>query len=194
MPINLPKLIKHISGLDPSDVLGRLGLVSFIPILNHNLKLIPMTFTLEQFDNGKQFIQIPNEMVENQIGDTEQRLKCKLDNEVVFLSQLTEKEDGHYINIGEKISESLNIKPGENLSVSITEEIKEFSFQMPQELAKVLEFLPDIKLIFENLTEGRKRTYMQLIHMTETTSMKKERSSLIAQQLKMDTFNPWEII
>ncbi len=154
-----------------------------------------MTYTLQQSEDGNQFINIPEDVINNRIGnDTSQRVKCELNDKISFLSNLSIKEDGHFIRIGEKISESLNVHPGDNLSVILTREIKSFHFPMPDILSEVLSLLPEVKDLFSRLTEGRKRTYQQLINDTTSLTLKWERSREIARQLKMGYFNPWEVV
>jgi Bacteriocin-protection, YdeI or OmpD-Associated/Domain of unknown function (DUF1905) len=119
------------------------------------------------------------------------RVICKINDSIDFhCAFMPKKEGGFYINIGSIICKKLNLKLGDDVTLSFTEDTTTYQFDMPEELTEVLYQDSHAFTIFEGLTDGNKRSLIYLVTMVKSSEKRIERALKIVEKLKMGITKP----
>jgi Bacteriocin-protection, YdeI or OmpD-Associated/Domain of unknown function (DUF1905) len=146
---------------------------------------------LEKFDSGTHYVLISTDLVTPFTEKGIKRVLCCLNKSLDFhCAFMPKKEGGYFINIGSTICKKLNLKVGDEISVSFKEDTTEYQFEMPEEFTEVLYQDPDALTIFESLTDGNKRGLIYLITMVKSSEKRIERALKIVEKLKMGITKP----
>jgi Bacteriocin-protection, YdeI or OmpD-Associated/Domain of unknown function (DUF1905) len=146
---------------------------------------------LEKFNNGMHYVMINDEMLTPIFSKKIKRVICKINNSLDFhCAIMPKKEGGFYINIGSSICKKLNLKLGDEVTLSFKEDTTEYQFEMPEELMEVFYQDPDAFAIFEALTDGNKRSLIYLVTMVKSSEKRIERALKIVEKLKLGITKP----
>jgi hypothetical protein len=152
-------------------------------------------YKLERFDSGMHFIMLDNETVASLTQNDNKRAICTLNKiESFHCAVMPKKEGGHFINIGLTICKKLNIKEGSIVTATFEIDTTQYQFEMPEELAEVLNSDTEASEIFHNLTEGNQRGLIYLVGQVKSSDKKIERALKIAQQIKNGITSPRQIL
>jgi uncharacterized protein YdeI (YjbR/CyaY-like superfamily) len=152
-------------------------------------------YQLERFDSGMHFIMLDSETVTSLTKNNNKRAICTLNGTERFhCTVMPKKEGGHFINIGLTICKKLKIKEGSTVTAHFEIDTSEYQFEMPEELAEVLNSDIEAGEIFHNLTEGNQRGLIYLVGQVKSSDKKIERSLKIAQQIKNGITSPRQIL
>jgi hypothetical protein len=151
-------------------------------------------FYLEKFD-GMHFIILDEETIANLTKNGNKRAICKLnETESFHCAIMPKKEGGYFINIGSVICKKLKVKKGSVVTASFQIDESEYQFEMPEELAEVLNTDFEANEIFHNLTEGNQRSLMYLVGQVKSSDKKIQRALKIAEQIKKGITSPKQIL
>jgi hypothetical protein len=145
---------------------------------------------LEKFDSGMHYVIVPNAFIQPFLEKGVKRVVGIIQNETFHCAFMPKKEGGYFINIGSKICKALNLKLGDEVSVSFKEDTTDYQFDMPAEFAEVLYQDTDAFSIFDNLTDGNKRGLIYLITLVKSSDKRIERALKITEKLKMGITSP----
>ncbi len=140
---------------------------------------------IQKFDSGMHYIMIDDNLVELYKSKGSKRAICTLNSERFHCAFMPKKEGGYFINLGSGICKKLNLKVGDSIYPTFEEDLSEFQFEMPEEFAEVLAQDPDADTIFQNLSDGNKRSLIYLIGLVKSTDKRIERALKIAEKLKI---------
>jgi Bacteriocin-protection, YdeI or OmpD-Associated/Domain of unknown function (DUF1905) len=145
---------------------------------------------LEKFDSGMHYVIVPETLIQSFLEKGMKRAIGIIENEAFHCAFMPKKEGGYFINIGSKICKTLNLKLGDEISLSFKEDTTEYQFEMPEEFAEVLYQDTDAFSIFNNLTDGNKRGIIYLVTLVKSSDKRIERALKIAEKLKMGITSP----
>lgn len=104
------------------------------------------------------------------------------------------KQGSHYVNVGQRICRKLGVKEGDVVTATFEVDTSEHQFEMPEELAEVLDSDPEAKSIFDGLTPGNRRSLIYLVGLVKSADKKIERALKIATQIKSGITSPRTIL
>lgn len=137
------------------------------------------------------YVMIHDEILTPFLSKKIKRVICKINDTLDFHGAfMPKKEGGFYINIGSSICKKLNLKLGDEVTLSFTEDTTEYQFDMPEELTEVFYQDPDAFSVFEGLTDGNKRGLIYLVTMVKSSEKRIERALKIVEKLKMGITKP----
>lgn len=117
---------------------------------------------LEPRKGGYFYLRIDASVVEQYAQKRATRLKCMIDEKVSFSCGLNHFGDGHYyIIVAGKYLKTLGKQLGSMVVFEIYEDPNPLGVEVPDVLLALLEQDEIVKKIYENLTDGKKRS---LIH------------------------------
>lgn len=94
------------------------------------------------------------------------------------------KKPYHYIMLSRERIKTLNIDINDEFLVEIVPDISEFGMEMSEELKEVLYSDPEGKILFDQITSGKKRSIIYLISKTKNPQLQIEKSSVFLEHLK----------
>jgi Bacteriocin-protection, YdeI or OmpD-Associated/Domain of unknown function (DUF1905) len=103
---------------------------------------------------------------------------------------MPKKEGGHFINIGSVICKKLKLKVGSEITAHFEIDETEYQFDMPEELAEVLNTDEEANVIFHTLTAGNQRGLIYLLSLVKSSDKKIERALKIAERIKEGITSP----
>ncbi|MBC7640767.1 MAG: YdeI/OmpD-associated family protein [Flavobacterium sp.] len=112
------------------------------------------------------------------------RIICTLNNSTTFHCAMLHKKPYHYIMLSRERIKTLNIDINEEFLVEIVPDISEFGMEMSEELKEVLYSDPEGKILFDQITSGKKRSIIYLISKTKNPQLQIEKSSVFLEHLK----------
>jgi Bacteriocin-protection, YdeI or OmpD-Associated/Domain of unknown function (DUF1905) len=147
--------------------------------------------TLEKFSSGMHYVMINDDLLTPFLSKNIKRVMCKINDSFDFhCAFMPKKEGGFYINIGSSICNALNLKLGDEVTLSFKEDTTEYQFEMPKELTEVFYQDPDAFAIFDRLTDGNKRSLIYLVNAVKSSEKRIERALKIVEKLKMGITKP----
>jgi len=154
-----------------------------------------MDYLIEKFNSGMHFIKLDPVTVSTFTPNENQRLICRLNDQVDFHCAILPKKDGgHFINIGSAICKKLKLKEGAKINAVFTIDTTAYQFDMPEELKEVLNTDPEAYKIFHSLTEGNQRGLMYVVSQVKSSDKRIERALTIAAKLKSGIKSPRMIL
>jgi hypothetical protein len=156
---------------------------------------MPTAYQLEKFNSGMHYIMLDSTTVARLSKDDNKRIICTLNETESFHCALMPKsEGGHFITIGLKHCKKLKINEGSTVTASFEIDTSEYQFEMPEELAEVLNSDLEAHTVFHNLTAGNQRGLIYLVGQVKSSDKKIERALKIAQQIKHGKTSPRQIL
>jgi Bacteriocin-protection, YdeI or OmpD-Associated/Domain of unknown function (DUF1905) len=147
--------------------------------------------TLEKFSSGMHYVMVNDEMLTPFLSKKIKRVVCKINDSLDFhCAFMPKKEGGFYINIGSSVCNALNLKLGDDITLSFSEDTSEYQFDMPEELTEVFYQDPDAFAIFDRLTDGNKRSLIYLVNAVKSSEKRIERALRIVEKLKIGITKP----
>ena len=131
-------------------------------------------------------VVIPAEIASQYIsGENDKRVICTLNNQIEFQCALMHKGDGDFfINVNNKIREGLNLKPGNEVTVSLEKDYSEYGLPMPDELKETLLQDENGDILFHALTPGKQRTLIYIAGSVKDTQKRINRALAVVTHLK----------
>jgi Bacteriocin-protection, YdeI or OmpD-Associated/Domain of unknown function (DUF1905) len=120
------------------------------------------------------------------------RVLCTINGiHILHAALMPRKEKGDYfVYAGKALLKKAGLSIGDKLTVKLQADESDYQFDMPEELAEVLNTDADAHRIFHALTPGRQRGLIQLVLMVKSTDKKIERGFKIAEKIKAGITSP----
>lgn len=117
--------------------------------------------------------------------DGSRRVVCVLNESVEYQCALLPKGDGSFlITVNKKIRDTLGLKAGSPVRVSLRKDESAYGLPMPEELAELLQQDEDGNRLFQALTPGKQRTLLYIIGSVKQSDKRLARSLAIVEHLK----------
>lgn len=114
---------------------------------------------LEKRKGGYFYLKLNASLVAQFSNKRKTRLICFLDNDLSYQCGLNHLGDGNfYIILGGKFLKLLDKNLGDELEAYVIEDPNKLGVEIPEILTVLLEQENDLKLIFDKLTDGKKRS------------------------------------
>lgn len=119
---------------------------------------------LEKRKGGYFYLTISADIVNQFANKRHMRFICTLEKQLSFQCGLNHLGDGNFfIILGFKNLSAINKQLGDTIHFELTEDPNPLGVDMPEVLDTILEQEPDLKIIFNDLTAGKKRNIIHTI-------------------------------
>jgi hypothetical protein len=150
-----------------------------------------MKYSLQKFSSSMHYIMLDAKTVSKITKNNNKRAICIINEiESFHCAVMPKKEGGHFINIGSAICKKLQLKVGAEINAHFEIDKTEYQFEMPEELAEVLNTDEEAYVIFHTLTAGNQRGLIYLLSLVKSSDKKIERALKIAEQIKEGITSP----
>ncbi len=138
------------------------------------------------------FIPVPADAAALLIKNGNRRVVCTINGTHTMHAALLPRKGikDYYIFTGKALLKKAGITAGTKLTIQLKVDDSDYQFEMPEELAEVLNTDSDAHGIFHALTPGRQRGMIQLVLMVKSTDKKIERALKIADKIKAGITSP----
>ncbi len=113
------------------------------------------------------------------------RVVCTLNHQQAFQCAIMPAGDGvYFINVNKKIRDTLKLKEGHEVAVSLEEDSSEFGLPFPEELEAALQEDQEGKALFDALTPGKKRNLLYGVSQVKSSDLRIQRAWVMIRHLK----------
>ncbi|MEM6632071.1 MAG: DUF1905 domain-containing protein [Bacteroidota bacterium] len=131
---------------------------------------------LEKRKGGYFYLKIPADLVAQFPKKRATRLICKIDETLSFSCGLNHLGDGNfYLIVGKKRLEKLGKVVGDQVSFEIFEDPNPLGVEEPEVLLVLLSQDPQLKDIYDSLTDGKKRSLIFSINKVKNMDLQVEK-------------------
>jgi len=128
------------------------------------MEMIEFETTLIEVDGQVWYaaLQVPAEKVKPLVGLNDNRVICKINNQVSFQCALMPAGNGDFfINTNKEIRKKLALNIGDKVQIALQTDNSEYGMPVPEELTTAWELDEEANKVFHSLTKGKQRA---LIH------------------------------
>ena len=130
-------------------------------------------------------IVVPDIVAQVFVSNGIRRVVCVLNDTMEYQCALLPKGDGSFlITVNKKIRDTLGLKAGSPVRVSLHKDDSEYGLPMPEELAEVLAQDEEGNRLFHALTPGKIRTLLYIVGSVKHPDKRIARAIAIAEHLK----------
>lgn len=128
---------------------------------------------------------VPDVIARQFIEGDDRRVVCTLNEQVEYQCALLPHGEGSFvISVNKKIRDTLGLKPGSSVRVSLRKDESEYGLPMPEELEELLRQDEEGNRLFHALTPGKLRTLLYIVGHVKTSDKRLARSLTIVEHLK----------
>ncbi len=128
---------------------------------------LPLEQRLQKFDKSRgnmHYLFVPKEIAEQFEGDRP-RLLCTIEQKIELACGLNPYGDGNfYIIVATRYLKQMGKKVGDLVNFELTEDPNPLGVEIPEVLTALLEQDSDAKALFDQLTDGKKRSLIHTIN------------------------------
>lgn len=150
-------------------------------------EILHFTSTLELSNNklwGAHFV-VPDIIARVFVSNDARRVVCVLNEKIEYQCALLPKGDGAFlITVNKKMRDTLGLKAGSPLAVSLRKDESEYGLPMPDELDEVLRQDEPGSRLFHALTPGKIRTLLYIVGQVKDPDKRIGRALAILEHLK----------
>lgn len=142
---------------------------------------------LEKRKGGYYYLEIKKEVVAEFSKQRKTRLVCFLDVDISYQCGLNHLGDGNFfIILGGKYLKLLNKKLGDFIQAHVIEDPNPLGVEVPEVLTVFLEQEPELKNVYDQLTDGKKRSLIFSFYKIKNIDLqlKKIRAFLVKEYQK----------
>jgi hypothetical protein len=147
-------------------------------------------YKLEQFDSGMHYILLDKPTADKFLGHDHQRVICHIGELSFHCAIMPKKGGGYFINIGASVCKQLQLKAGDTIKATFSEDLSAYQFEMPAELEEVLHTDEQAASVFQQLTPSNQRGLIYLVLQVKSTEKRIERALRIAHKIKTGITSP----
>lgn len=120
----------------------------------------------------------------DEIGGMKQRVWCEVNKQLKFRAGFVGAGNGQaYISINNERLKALNLKLGDEVDITLTQDNSAYGTTMPEEMEILLAQEPEANTYFKNLTPGMKRFLLNHVNGVKSLDKRAERAAIIIQNL-----------
>lgn len=113
------------------------------------------------------------------------RVVCTINHTITFQCALMHDGDGgFFININAAIRNKLNLREGDTVTYTLSEDDSEYGLNMPIEFQELLHQDPEGDTLFQRLTPGKKRTLIYMVTTPKSADIRIRKGLCILNHLK----------
>lgn len=117
----------------------------------------------------------------------ERRVMCRINNGDFFHAGLIpNKEFGYFININKNIRDTLNIREGDDVNVTLMQDNSRYGIEVSEEFIACIEMDPEAADHFHNLTPGKQRSLIHIATKPRLTETRMKKALVILEFLKIN--------
>ncbi len=133
---------------------------------------------------GAHFV-VPDIIAQVFVSNDVRRVVCTLNEKITYQCALLPKGDGSFlITVNKKTRDTLGLKAGSPVQVSLRKDESEYGLPMPEEMAEVLAQDADGDRLFHALTPGKIRTLLYIVGQVKDPDKRIGRAFAIVEHLK----------
>jgi hypothetical protein len=148
--------------------------------------------TILEKQGSMHFVPVPANAVASLVKNGSKRVVCTINSTYKIHAALMPRKltGDFYIYAGKALLKKAGLAAGAKLTIQLEADESTYQFDMPEELAEVLDTDSEAHRIFHALTPGRQRGLIQLVLMVKSTDKKIERALKIADKIKAGITSP----
>jgi hypothetical protein len=147
------------------------------------MKFTSSIFKLDHLNTH--YIELSADIVKKLGGKFNVRLLCTLNNKLTFQCGIVALGEGKgYISMNAKRLHELKLKKGDQVEVSLKEDVSTFGAEVPEELAEVFAQDQQGFIRFQKLVPGKQRFIIRHVSAVKSSQLKVERAIFLLNNLK----------
>jgi uncharacterized protein YdeI (YjbR/CyaY-like superfamily) len=156
--------------------------------------------TSERFEvtlHGTHGLIIPHKIAEKFVLAGHTRVQYKAffkDNEIEFHGALQIYKDRYMVSFGKRYQKQLGVFINDYFELQLIENTTKYGVEMPEELSAVLESDPEASKIFENFTDGKKRSLIYYLLRIKNSQTRIDKALIISENMKMGITDQKQLI
>lgn len=146
---------------------------------------------------GTHAVYLPEEVVKTFLKGKNTRIKVKAffeSNEIEFHAALRKRLGRYVITFGKRKQKELGIFPSDYFYMELFEDTSKYGVVMPKEMEAVFKSDPEASEIFENFSDGKKRSLIYYIKRFKTSQTRIDKALLISENIKMGIIDQRELV
>lgn len=116
------------------------------------------------------------------------------DKEITFHGALHRYLDRYMISFGKRYQKELGVGINDYFSLQISEDTSKYGVEVPEEFSAVFESDPEANALFEQFTDGKKRSLIYYVLRFKNSQTRIDKSLIISENIKMGISDPKELI
>ena len=130
-------------------------------------------------------ILVPKKKHDAIVTGKNKRVIVTVNSEEPFHAGLMPKGDGDYfIIINKARMKAFKLKPGMEISVVLEKDTSKYGMPMPAEFQEILDTDEEGRVLFEELTDGKKRNLIHMINSTKNSDLRITKALIMMDHLK----------
>lgn len=129
--------------------------------------------------------KVPQAIARHYLEQGDKRVVCTLNDSLEFQCAIMSAGDGvYFILLNKKIRDTLKLKEGSKVNVSLEKDTSEFGLPFPEELQAVLNDDAEGNRLFLALTPGKQRNIIYAVGQVKSSDGRIKRSLIMVDHLK----------
>jgi hypothetical protein len=130
-------------------------------------------------------IKVPGHVASHFLEKGDKRVVCTLNDVHTFQCAIMPAGNGiHFININKKIRDTLKLKEGSKVGVSLEKDKSTYGLPFPEELKELLDQDKEGNRLFHLLTPGKQRNILYYVNQVKNTDLRIHRAMIFLDHLK----------
>tara|TARA_R100001369_G_scaffold92646_1_gene138910 strand:+ start:2467 stop:2961 length:495 start_codon:yes stop_codon:yes gene_type:complete len=146
---------------------------------------------------GTHAVYLPEEIVMPFLNGNNTRVKVKAffeENEIEFHAALRKRLGRYVLTFGKRYQKELGIFPSDYFQMELFEDTTKYGVLMPKEMEAVFESDPEALEIFENFSDGKKRSLIYYVKRFKTSQTRIDKALMISENIKMGIIDQRELV
>ena len=146
---------------------------------------------------GTHAVYLPEEIVTPFLQGNNTRVKVKAffeENEIEFHAALRKRLGRYVMTFGKRYQKELGIFPSDYFQMELFEDTTKYGVLMPKEMQAVFESDPEASEIFENFSDGKKRSLIYYVKRFKTSQTRIDKALMISENIKMGIIDQRELV
>ncbi|HBY67372.1 MAG TPA: hypothetical protein DEG69_06195 [Flavobacteriaceae bacterium] len=146
---------------------------------------------------GTHAVYLPEEIVTPFLQGNNTRVKVKAffeENEIEFHAALRKRLGRYVMTFGKRYQKELGIFPSDYFQMELFEDTTKYGVLMPKEMEAVFESDPEALEIFENFSDGKKRSLIYYVKRFKTSQTRIDKALMISENIKMGIIDQRELV
>lgn len=104
---------------------------------------------------------------------------------VNYHAAIQKRSGQFFVMFSKKYQKQIGVFPSDYFNVQLQEDTSKYGVKMPEELEAVLQSDPEVSLIFESFTAGKKRSLIYYILQFKNSQTRIDKALIIAENIKL---------
>lgn len=116
------------------------------------------------------------------------------DKTISFHAALNKYQGNYVISFGKRYQKPLGVSANDYFQLQLEEDSSKYGVDVPEEFSAVMESDPEAAEIFEQLTDGKKRSLIYYVLRFANSQTRIDKALIISENLKLGIKDPKELL